>query len=205
MSGLLDGLMNQLGPTGASQLADAVGADEGAMGGLLSAALPAILGGLANNTQQPAGAASLSKALDSHDDSIFGNLGTLLGGGGDGDAILGHVLGPKRDAVQQNLAGQTGVDASTIAKLLPLLAPLVMGYLSKQKKDQGLDEAGLGSLLGQERQSVEAKQPGLGGLASILDANGDGSVMDDVLGMATGSGGNTKGGLGGLLGKLLKR
>lgn len=204
MAGLLDGLVDQLGAGGTAQIAKAIGADEGAMGGLISAALPAILGGLANNSAKPEGAASLSNALSDHDDSVFGNLGSLLGGDGPGDAILGHVLGQKRQPVEQQLAKDSGVDLSMITKLLPLLAPLVMGYLSKQKQESNLDEAGLGSMLQQERQAAEAKKPGLGGLASILDADGDGSVMDDVMDMASGASGS-KGGLGGLLGKLLRR
>ncbi len=85
-----------------------------------------------------------------------------------------------------------------------MLAPLVMGYLANQKKRKGLDEAGLASLLGDERKAQEAKQPGLGGLAANLDAN----IMDVVVKMATGargSSGAAKGGLGGLLGKILGR
>lgn len=209
MSGLLDGLVEQLGAGGAGQLAKTLGVDDSAMGGLMSAALPAILGGLANNAQKPEGAAALSAALDQHDGSVFDNLGSLLGGGGDGSKILGHVLGNRQGAVEQQLAGSTGMDLSVITKLLPMLAPLVMGYLSKQKKDNALDQAGLGSMLSSERKAVEAKQPGLGGLASILDANNDGSVMDDVMKMATGAAGGgakgSKGGLGALLAKLLGR
>ena len=211
MSGLLDGIMDQLNSSGGTgQLANAIGADEGAMGPLISAALPAILGGLANNAKSPAGAASLSNALNDHNDSVFGDLGSILGGGGPGEAILGHVLGGKRAPVEQELAGQTGVDLSMITKLLPLLAPLVMGYLSKQKQAKSLDDAGLGSMLNDERRQVETKSPGLGGLASILDADGDGSVIDDVMDMASGgsaggAAGGQKGGLGGLLGKILGR
>lgn len=211
MSGLLDGIMDQLNSSGGTgQLASAIGADEGAMGPLISAALPAILGGLANNTKSPAGAASLSNALNEHNDSVFGDLGSILTGG-PGEAILGHVLGQKRAPVEQKLAGQTGVDLSMITKLLPLLAPLVMGYLAKQKQAKSLDDAGLGSMLNDERRQAETKSPGLGGLASILDADGDGSIIDDVIGMAGGGGsaggaaGGQKGGLGGLLGKILGR
>ncbi len=211
MSGLLDGIMDQLNSSGGTgQLASAIGADEGAMGPLISAALPAILGGLANNAKSPAGAASLSNALNEHNDSVFGDLGSILTGG-PGEAILGHVLGQKRAPVEQKLAGQTGVDLSMITKLLPLLAPLVMGYLAKQKQTKSLDDAGLGSMLNDERRQVETKSPGLGGLASILDADGDGSVIDDVMDMAGGaaggggSAGGQKGGLGGLLGKILGR
>lgn len=214
MSGLLDSLLEQLPPGAANQLAGSLGVDESAVGKLISAGLPAILGGLANNTQKPEGAAALSAALEKHDTSIFDNLDGLAAGSGDqnsdGNKILGHVLGGRRGAVEQQLASSTGADLSIITKLLPMLAPLVMGYLANQKKSKGLDGAGIGSLLGDERKAQEAKQPGLGGLAAILDANKDGSIMDDVVKMATGAGGPSgaskgKAGLAGLLGKILGR
>ena len=96
----------------------------------------------------------------------------------------------------------------SIAKLLPILAPLVMGYLSKQKKSQGLSPTDLGSVLGQQRQTVEASRPGLGGLAAILDTDGDGFGLDDVARMASGaagSSGSKGGGLASILSKFLRR
>lgn len=206
MAGLLDDLMGQLGSGGVGQIASSLGVDEGTATKAISMALPALIGGMANNAAKPDGAEALASALDDHDDSVFGSLGGLLEGGGDGSKILGHVLGAKQPKVEQQIAGQAGLDFGTVAKLLPVLAPLVMGYLSKKKQTDGLDSGGLGSLLQNERKAQEATSPGLGGLASILDADGDGSIMDDVMGMATGGGeSSSKGGLGGLLGKLLGR
>lgn len=196
--------MDQLGPSGVAQIASGLGIDESAATKAIGLALPAIMGGMATNAAKPNGAQALSTALDEHSPSIFEQLGPLLAGDGPGGAILGHVLGQKQGNVQQNLAGQSGLDLGTIAKLLPILAPIVMGFLSKQKQDNGLDAGGVGKILQQERVTAESSNPGLGGLGAILDADGDGSIVDDVMGMATGSsGGSSKGGLGGLLGKLL--
>lgn len=187
MSGLLDGIMGELGPNGMAQLAKGLGADESMVTSAISAALPAIIAGMANNTRNQQGAESLSTALDDHSPSIFGQLGELLAsGGGDGGKILGHVLGANQPKVESNVAQQSGIDIGLIMKLLPILAPLVMGYLSREKQSQGLDAGGLGGVLAGERQEVEKKQPGLGGLASILDADGDGSIIDDVIGKITG-------------------
>lgn len=206
MAGLLDELMGQLGDGGVDQIAKGLGVDQGAASKAIGMALPAILGGMANNAAKPDGANALATAVDDHDPGIFDQLGPLLSGEGPGAAILGHVLGNKQQNVQQNLAGQTGLDLGTITKLLPVLAPIVMGFLAKKKQDGGLDSASLGNVLNQERQTQEKSNPGLGGLASILDADGDGSIMDDIAGMAGGqSGGSSSGGLGGLLGKILGR
>ena len=188
MSALLDGIMDQLGSQGVSQIAKSLGADESAVGGAVAAALPAIIAGMANNTRQSDGAAALTNALDDHDPSIFGQLGDLLGsGGGDGAKILGHVLGGRQPKVAENVSQQSGLDLGLIMKLLPILAPLVMGYLSKEKQSRGLDAGSIGGVLAGERQAAEQRQPGLGGLASILDADGDGSIIDDVIGKITGN------------------
>lgn len=187
MSELVEGILGQLGPAGMAQIAKSLGTNESQTQSAIAAALPAILAGMANNTRQPQGAEALSNALGDHSPSIFDALGPLLGGGGDGAKILGHVLGGRQPKVEENVAGQSGLNLDVIMKLLPILAPLVMGYLSKQKQDQGLDAGGLGSILGQERQAVETKQPGLGGLAAILDSDGDGSIVDDILGKLTGN------------------
>ena len=74
-----------------------------------------------------------------------------------------------------------------------------MGYLAKQTKQSNVsDSNGLESLLGNLMGgSPKAEQSFL---ESILDADGDGSVVDDVAGMVLG--GSKKGGLGGLLGGL---
>lgn len=188
MSGLLDGIMQQLGPAGVTQISKALGADESAVGGAVAAALPAIIAGMANNTRDEQGAASLANALNDHSPSIFDQLGGLLGsGGGDGAKILGHVLGQRQPYVEKSVAQKSGVDLGLIMKLLPILAPLVMGYLSKEKQSKGLDAGSLGGVLRGERQEAEKKEPGLGGLAAILDADGDGSVLDDVLGKLLGN------------------
>ena len=188
MSELVEGVLQQLGPAGVAQIAKGLGADESAVEGAVAAAIPAIIAGMANNTRDYQGAESLANALDDHSPSIFDHLGTLLGAGGssDGAKILGHVLGQRRPAVEQNISQQSGLNIDLIMKLLPILAPLVMGYLSKQKQSRHLDAGGLGQVLNAERQEAETRQPGLGGLASILDADGDGSIIDDILGGLTG-------------------
>ena len=182
MSGVVEGILGQLGPSGLSEIATSLGADQGMVESAASAALPAIIAGMAKNSQQPQGAESLSKALGDHSPSIFDALGPILAGGGDGGKILGHILGSNQKDVGQNISGQSGLDLGLVMKLLPILAPLVMGYLSKEKEDKGLDAGGLGSMLDQERSDAESKQPGLGGLAAILDGDGDGSIVDDILG-----------------------
>lgn len=199
MADLMSGILSQLGPNGLSQIAGAIGVDEEKAGDAVAMALPALLGGMARNTKDPEGAQALAGALDNHDDSVFGKISDLVGSE-DGAKILGHVLGNKQGAAQQRIAGGSGLDMGSVAKLLPMLAPLVMGYLSKQKKQNNLGPDDLAGALQNERAKTEEKAPGLGGLAAILDTDGDGFDLGDVTNLAKGSGG-----LGGLLGSILKR
>jgi len=198
MADMLSDILSQLGSGGLSQIAGALGADENKAGDAVAMALPALLGGMARNAKDPEGAQALAGALDNHSDDVFGKITDLLGSQ-DGAKILGHVLGNKQDATQQRIAGGSGLDLSSVAKLLPMLAPLVMGYLGKQKQQKNLNASDLAGALSAERAKTEEKAPGLGGLAAILDTDGDGFDLGDVTNLAKGSGG-----LGGLLGNILK-
>ncbi len=196
MSSLLDMLAQQLGSDQRlSKLGGRLGADAGATKTAVGAALPVLLGALARNSAQPQGADGLDRALGKHDGSVLDDLDGFLDRPDvdDGDGILGHVLGPKRNAVEAGVGRASGLDPSMVAKLLPILAPVVMGALGRQKRQQGLDAGGLAGLLGTEQQRMERSNPAMGMLGSLLDQDDDGNVMDDIANMG-------KGLLGGLFG-----
>ena len=112
-----------------------------------------------------------------------------------GEAILGHILGGKRNSVQNGLSKASGLDLGMIAKLLPILAPIVMRVLGRTQRQKGLDAGGLSDFLTGERRQVEKRAPEIGGvLGSLLDTNNDGQVVDDVMKIGTS-----------LLGGLLRR
>jgi hypothetical protein len=142
-------------------------------------ALPALLGGMEANAQDPAGAASLGKAIGSHDAGLVeGGVDLDQVDTDDGDKIVSNVFGGERDQVVNQLGSQGGGDSGLIGKLLPLLAPIVMSYLAKQMSSRSTQAGGTG---------------GGGGLTDIL-----GSVLG-------GGGGKASGGLdiGSVLGGLL--
>lgn len=203
MAGLLDLLNSDLGKTLVSGASQKLGQNENQTASALSAALPLILGAMKNNASTPDGANGLLGALSNstHDGSILDNLGDMLGSESemsDGAGILGHVFGGKEQNVAKAVSAKSGMDMGQAMKLLQMAAPIVMGYLGKQSRSNNVNDAGgieslLGGLLGggaQQEQSL---------VTQILDADGDGSVVDDIIGMATGS---KKGGLGGMLGGL---
>ena len=160
------------------------------------ALIPAILGGFKKQAQsQPTGL-----------DGLGGLLGQLGGGGlldqvlapqptdvSRGNDVLGQIFGSKdvSRAVAQNAATQSGLDPSLLKKMLPMLAMLVAGYMAKQgsaaaqpsPEGQGLGGL-LGGLLGRLGSGGGATQGAdAPGLASMLDLNGDGNALDDILRM----------------------
>ena len=172
-------------------------------------ALPVLMKAIERNAATPDGAKGLMGALSGkHDGSILDNLGGLFNGGVDetvkeeGAGILGHILGNKQQGVEQVLSQKSGVDSSAVANILKVAAPLLMGVLGKQKKEQNLGNTeDLTGLIGGLLEGGTGAGTDQNFLEKILDADGDGSVIDDVTGMFLG-GDKKAGGLGGVLGGL---
>lgn len=208
MSGILDLLSSDLGKTIISGVSGSTGTDESKTGSVLTMALPVLMKAMERNASTPQGAEGLMGALSNkHDGSILDNLSGLFGGGvdedvkNDGDKILGHVLGQKRHGVEQVIGEKSGLDAGSVANILKVAAPILMGVLGKQARQNNVSSQNdLGGLLGGLLGGSSAKKE-QSFLEAILDADGDGSVVDDVAGMVLGSS-KKKGGLGGLLGGL---
>lgn len=202
MSGILDLLNSDLGKQIVSNISEKTGINTAQATDVVTSSIPALLGQMQNNVLSGEGANGLLSALTNgkHDGSILDNLGGFLNGGdfSDGNKILNHVVGNNQDAMVQELSSKTGVDSSIISKILPMLAPIIMGYLGKQTKNNGVSSApDLGGLLG---GLLGGNSGGGSILNSVLDQNGDGKL--DVSDAMSALSGKKKGGLGGLLGGL---
>ena len=180
---ILDMLSSQLGGSAMDMIGGRIGADRSQVEKAVPAALGSLMTGLARNAQSSDGAGALARALSrDHDGSILDNLSGALSAPDEraGSGILGHVFGGKQDAVQSALGASSGLDAGTMGQLMKMLAPVVMGALGKKQRQGGLNPADLGGLLRQERRTAERQAPDLGMLGSLLDADGDGDIKDDV-------------------------
>ena len=195
MQDLIGGLLGSLGGDELKTLSNMLGADEKTTDRAVGAAMPALLGALSRNAGSGGGADALAGALDrDHDGSILDDIGGFLAGGdtSGGAAILGHVLGSREPAVAANVARSSGMDLGSVQKLLPMLAPLVMGMLGREKRQSGLDAGALASQLFGAQNQLEKDAPGM--LGALLDADGDGDSTDDILELGAGL-------LGGMFGK----
>lgn len=211
MSGILDLLNSDMGRQLIGGLSQETNQPADKTASALTAALPLLMGAMKRNASTPQGAEGLMNALSGkHDGSILDNLGGLFSGGvdesvkQDGLGILGHVLGGSQDNVVGAVSKKSGVDTNGVMQMLQVAAPVLLGMLGKQSRQQNVSSSnGIGDLLGGllGGGSAQPKQQSL--IESILDGDNDGSVIDDIAGMVLG-GGKSKGGggLGGLLGGL---
>lgn len=184
-------MLNALG--GMQSMANELGVSHEQARSGAEALLPAILGGFKKQAQaQPDGL-----------DGLLNMVGGLGGGGlldevlaprptdvSGGNNVLGQIFGSPdvSRAVAQNAAGQTGLDPTLLKKMLPMLAMLVGGVMSKHGAASASPAGGdLGGLLGGLMGGGQTPgQQGAGGLASMLDLNRDGNPLDDIIGMAGG-------------------
>jgi hypothetical protein len=208
MASILDLLSSDVGKQLISGASAQTGQSNDKTANVLSMALPAILGAMQRNASTPQGAQSLNNALEDnrHDGSILDQLGGLLGGGSadssllnEGSGILKHVLGGNQQRLENNISKTSGVDAGSVGQIIKMAAPILMSVLGSQKRKDNVGESGIGNLLGSVMGKNTNHDQSL--IETLLDADGDGSVLDDVAGMVLG-GNKKKGGLGGILGSM---
>ena len=184
MDALTQMITQQIAGGAASKMAQRLGISETTARTAVSLAVPLILAALARNAARPDGAQDLHQAVtEDHDGSILDNLTGYLGNPEteNGAGILRHALGGQRPVVESNLAQAAGIDPNSAGSLLEMMAPLVMGAISRKQQANELDPQGLSQYLGEQQQQVETTNPGvMGTLNSLLDSNRDGSVADDL-------------------------
>jgi hypothetical protein len=188
-AGILQGILqNVLNEGTVGQISQAIGADPQTTGSAIQSALPALLNGLASNSQSEQGATSLLGALDrDHDGSVLDDIAGLVGGmaqgQGSGSSIIGHILGGQSGQVMQSISQASGLDTSKVGPLLSMLGPIVMGALGRAKQQGGLGANDLTGLLSAVTGQSGAGGDLLGMASRMLDRDGDGSAIDDVAGM----------------------
>ena len=192
MANLVEELMANYGGEVSKQLASNLKIDKNVAAQVLPMVAPLILGGLKRQMQDHGGAPRVDHILNKYgSDSVLDDIGGLFkqhGRASNADPRLGGLLGESGVQAANTISQQFGLNADTAMKIIPMLAPIVLGALTRKR-----DAGGSGSQ----------------GIASLLDQDGDGDILDDVagflmqgLGAASGSASSQQS-AGGLLGSLL--
>ena len=189
--GLLDTILQANGGDSVRKLSDQFGLGQDQTRSALEQLLPALAGGMKRNAKQDGGLESLVAALQKGDHDRYLDRPELMQQEqtvNDGNKILGHLFGSKE--VSRQVAGRasekTGIDSGILKKMLPLVAAMAMGGMKKQGNSDGGALGGLlGGLLGGGGQAApQQREQGGSLLTSFLDQDGDGSIADDLFGMA---------------------
>lgn len=184
------------------RLALTVRQDPGMVRRVVDAGVPVLIGALARNAlKDESEAMALAETLDAHyDGAVVDAWGQRLLEGAelpdrkalDGDGILDHAFGRRREPVESGLGRAVEAPSTTVRAVMTMLAPLVMDALSREKRRRGLDVVGLKTLLEREGSSLTDHGNGRGrGMLGFLDGDDPDQVSDDVAGFAR----NVMGGL----------
>ena len=188
MADLVGDFMAQYGGDVSRQLGASLGLKSSDAAQLIPQVIPMIMGGLKRQMETRGGAARLDHILNKYGrEDVLDDIGTALSAKArdtDPDPQLGGLLGPSGLQASQMIGQKFGLSTDKAMSLIPRLAPLILGFLSKQKNAAG--------------------GAGLGGLAALIDRDGDGNILDDIAGfLGPALGGGASSGGGGLLGSLL--
>jgi hypothetical protein len=158
---LLDMITQAGGAAAIEQIGARVGLTPAQAHSAVSALLPALAGGLKRQSENVDLGGLLQQSAVSPEGGAPGDSAAM------GNQILGHIFGSKEVSrtVAADAAASTGIGVDQLKALLPLLASLSAGALAS--KAGGLQAPG-----------------GLGGLLGMLDQDGDGNPMDEIMGMA---------------------
>ena len=214
---LIDLITGNAGNQVASQAENKFGISKNQIIALLAVAAPLVISYLRKKSQEnPNEAEALNNALDKdHDGSILDNPAQVESRLQEGGSILDHIFGGQKAQVENQLSQNTGISMDKIGPVLAMLAPLIMGYIGKEKQSSGVNSGGgLGDLLGgilggaQNQAQAEPSNPLNDILGSVLGGGSQqssGNPLNDILGNVLGGGQQQQqqGGLGGLLGSIL--
>ncbi|HNT93516.1 MAG: DUF937 domain-containing protein [Bacteroidales bacterium] len=187
MAGFIDEFLRNYGPEVTKQMSSNFNVDQGTVKKLIPQLAPLILAGLKRQKDTRGGDERVDHILNKYgDSSVLDNIKDLISNKAHAEQVdpnLGGLLGDAGGLqAAQALANKMNIDSSTIMKMIPALSPLILGYLTRKRDTGG---------------------KGISGVGALLDADGDGSILDDVAGFLLKSGTSSQSRGGGLLGSIL--
>lgn len=183
MASFIEEFMSSMGPEVTNQLTSTLGLKKKTAEQIIPQIAPLILSGLKKQKDERGGEARVDHILNKYGSaSVLDHIGDLFSTRAhdeNADPRLGGLLGESGVQAANMLSKQFKIDGSVATKLIPMLAPVILGFLTKKRDQQGA---------------------GSTGIAALLDQDGDGSILDDVAGFLMKGVGSR--GLGNILGSL---
>ncbi|MGK6341749.1 DUF937 domain-containing protein [Chryseobacterium sp. DT-3] len=161
---VIDLIKGQLGPALISQAASQFGESESGISKAIGGLLPAVVGGLANNSDNPGVLDAITNASSS------GILGNLVGGTSNSPIIsnlLTSIFGDKIGGIVNAIATYAGISNNSSSSLLNLVTGATVGTIGKYAADNNLGKSGISNLLGEQKGIISSLLPAGLSLASL--------------------------------------
>ena len=161
---LIDLIKGQLGPALTQQTAQKLGESESGISKAINGLLPAVLGGLANNSDNPA---VLDAVTGVGSSGVLSNLNENTQGSTWITTLLQSIFGSQLPTLINSIATYAGISSSSADSLLNTVTGATVGSVAKYAEDQNLDRAGISSLLNDQKGLVSGLLPAGLSLASL--------------------------------------
>ena len=205
MASILDLLNTTAGETLINEASKKTSENKESVTSALGMALPVLLGAMRSNSQSNEGAANLYKALsnDKHNGSLLEDPNDFDPDylHEEGGKIVNHIFGDNEDRISSTLGSSLNMNKDSLSTILKMAAPVLLSLLGSQQRKDKVGQDGLGDLLGSVLGGNSKHDTSF--LETLLDRDGDGSVIDDIGSMILGGGKSGKSGdsiLGGFTG-----
>lgn len=186
---LINLIKGQLGDSALEQLGGLLGESAANTKNAVDASVPTIIGSIADKVSSDSNAAGmLSSALDDLDPGMAVDFAGLLGSGNHtsvaekGAGLLQGLFGDKLGGVADLLSQFSGIGSKSSSSLLSMVLPMVLGALNKQKRINGLDNAGVLNMLSDQKDYVSQAMPS--GMSDLLSSSGLISGLSETLNSA---------------------
>lgn len=161
---LISSIFSMLDPRSVGTIASALGESQPAISRGVKSSIAAVLGGLVSKSENPV---ALREILDSAQTSEDVSWSQAAKGISDsnsslivtGKRLLSGLFGSSENAVNNALNMESGLRPGVMSTLMAIVAPMVMSFLSRRVRNEGLSMSGLGSLLQQESASIRSALP----------------------------------------------
>jgi OmpA-OmpF porin, OOP family len=162
-----------------SKASGALGESEGGISKILSAAVPSLIGSIADKASTADGAHEVAKmAADHHNSGILGSLGNFFGGDdssnsmqSSGGNIISSLLGSKGSMLTSLISNFAGSQSGSVGKILGMVAPAILGMIGKHSADNNVSASGLGSLMAGQKDLAMKALPGGFSLSSLFSGD----------------------------------
>jgi OOP family OmpA-OmpF porin len=170
-SNIVSTISEFLTPDILGKIAGASGLDRLMAQKVTGAAIPTLLGTFEKLASKPGGARRLMSAVADLPADALENLSSSLVGpaqsASNGNVFLSSLLGGSTpNLLAAGIGRFFGINTNAVQTVMGLLTPLVLGYLGRMQRAQGLDTAGLARLLTDQKDNITSAMPE--GLSSLL-------------------------------------